>query len=100
MQRLPLRAIRNALFDNPVGASEIRKRYRIGGELTGANLEKAIFKVLGQELSTPQSDRSNGEIFRAAAMALASNSRSWSRVVIELTHIFDRPTLTWSGTGT
>lgn len=86
--RLPLSAIRKALFEQAQWSERVRKLYNIEAVLSGSDLEKEIARLFGQRVCDPKSQcLSQNEVFEAVTKALGSNMRSWARVYNNLTEI-------------
>ena len=76
---LPLARIRKKLFDDGTWSAEIRKRYLIVEPISGKELEQKIFEILGQSSrGSQQQSYGENDVFKAMAMAIGSNQRSWS----------------------
>lgn len=81
MQQIPVREIRGLLFTDERLIKKLHKMYPGAVTTRGDELERHILKALGQTESPPTEGRfTNQEIFRAATLAISSNSRSWARV--------------------
>jgi len=85
---LPLDNIRSELFASEKGAEKVRAAYNLSADLHGSSLESAMWEVLGQapRESTDRSP-SNAVVFKAAALALASNMRSWAKMHARLNEL-------------